>query len=51
MPSRNVQALLDKGYEAGFVTAVESDSLPPGLDEHTVRAISERKGEPDFMRE
>lgn len=51
MPSHNVQALLDKGYEPGFITAVESDSLPPGLDEGTVRAISELKGEPAFMRE
>ncbi len=33
-------------YEHGFVTDVESDTLPPGLDEDVIRHISERKGEP-----
>src|SRR5262249_49773670 len=32
-------------------TDVESDILPPGLDENTVRAIVARKGEPEFMLE
>jgi Fe-S cluster assembly protein SufB len=35
----------------GFVTDVESDTLPKGLSEETVRAISSKKGEPDFMLE
>ena len=36
-------------YSAGFVTDIESDTLPPGLDEHTVRFISARKGEPQWL--
>ena len=40
---------LQQSYRHGFVTDVESDSLPPGLDADTVRAISRRKREPDFL--
>ncbi len=40
---------LDRVYEAGFVTDIESDVIPPGLDEEVVRLISRRKGEPQFM--
>ncbi len=42
---------LASDYEAGFVTDVENDSLPPGLDEDTVRAISARKNEPEWLLE
>ena len=44
-----VEAIVASEYEHGFVTEIESDTLPPGLDEGVVRAISARKGEPDFM--
>jgi Fe-S cluster assembly protein SufB len=44
-----VEELVEKGYEFGFVTDIESDTLPPGLDEQTVRTISARKEEPDWM--
>ncbi len=40
---------LQQPYRHGFVTDIESDSLPPGLDEGTVRAISLRKREPAFL--
>ena len=40
---------LERPYRHGFTTDVESDSLPPGLDEGTIRAISLRKREPDFL--
>jgi Fe-S cluster assembly protein SufB len=40
---------LERPYRHGFVTDVESDALPPGLDEQTVRAISLRKREPEFL--
>ncbi|MBK5941995.1 Fe-S cluster assembly protein SufB [Halochromatium roseum] len=43
--------LVNAGYEHGFVTEIESDTLPPGLDEGVVRAISARKGEPEWMTE
>jgi Fe-S cluster assembly protein SufB len=35
----------------GFVTDIEEDRLPPGLNEDTVRFISGKKGEPEFMLE
>ena len=36
-------------YTAGFVTDIESDTFPKGLDESVVRAISAKKNEPDWM--
>ena len=44
-----LQQALQRSYRHGFVTDVESDSLPPGLDEGTVREISRRKKEPEFL--
>jgi Fe-S cluster assembly protein SufB len=38
-------------YKAGFVTEIESDSVPPGLSEDIVRLISRLKGEPEFLLE
>jgi Fe-S cluster assembly protein SufB len=46
-----VDELVRSEYEHGFVTDIDSDTLPPGLDEGVVRAISARKGEPEFMVE
>jgi Fe-S cluster assembly protein SufB len=43
--------LLNREYTAGFVTDVETDALPPGLDESVVRQISAKKEEPNFMLE
>ena len=43
--------MIDSGYEHGFVTDIESDTVPPGLDEDTIRLISGRKNEPDWMLE
>src|SRR5262245_20149675 len=40
---------LGQPYRHGFITDVESDALPPGLDEGTIRAISLRKREPEFL--
>ena len=45
----DIASLVNRRYEHGFVTDIESDSLPPGLDEDTVRAISAKKDEPEFM--
>ncbi len=42
---------LDRRYEAGFVTQIESDSLPPGLNETIIRALSAKKHEPEWMTE
>jgi Fe-S cluster assembly protein SufB len=41
----------DTEYKYGFVTDVETERLPKGLNEETIRAISEKKGEPPFMLE
>ncbi|MEO0345829.1 MAG: Fe-S cluster assembly protein SufB [Pseudomonadota bacterium] len=46
-----VEAFVDKKYKHGWVTDIESDTFPPGLDEDVIRAISARKGEPAFMLE
>ena len=46
-----IENLISQEYKAGFVTQIESDTLPPGLNEDTVRAISAIKKEPAFMTE
>src|SRR5450755_4242072 len=47
--SSELEALLERGYQHGFVTDIESDTVPPGLDEDVVRLISRKKGEPEFL--
>ncbi len=49
--SEQIDNLIRKEYAAGFVTNIESDTLPPGLDEDVVRFISAKKGEPEWMTE
>jgi Fe-S cluster assembly protein SufB len=49
--SAQIDELVGRSYQHGFVTDIESDSLPPGLDEDVVRAISRIKREPAFMTE
>jgi Fe-S cluster assembly protein SufB len=44
-----VESLVNREYKYGFVTDIESDVVPRGLSEDTVRLISEKKGEPAFM--
>ena len=41
--------LIHSDYAQGFVTQIESETLPPGLNEGVIRAISERKDEPLWM--
>jgi len=41
--------LSQEGYKYGFVTDIETESAPPGLDESTVRFISAKKGEPQWL--
>ncbi len=40
---------LNRRYSAGFITDIESDSLPPGLNEDVIRFISAKKNEPEWM--
>ncbi|OGT55297.1 MAG: Fe-S cluster assembly protein SufB [Gammaproteobacteria bacterium RIFCSPHIGHO2_12_FULL_42_10] len=49
MTNEFVQAVIDKNYPYGFVTSIESDTLPPGLNESVIRQISAKKNEPAFM--
>ncbi len=51
LPDTQMDALIASDYTQGFVTRIASDTLPPGLDESVIRTISERKGEPDWMRD
>jgi Fe-S cluster assembly protein SufB len=44
-----LDVLLGRGYQHGFVTDIESDTIAPGLDEDVIRGISRRKGEPQFL--
>jgi Fe-S cluster assembly protein SufB len=44
-----IETLANREYQYGFVTQIESDTVPPGLNEETVRFISAKKGEPDWM--
>ena len=46
-----VRSLTEKSYEYGFTTQVDTDILQKGLGEDTVREISRRKGEPDWLLE
>ena len=47
----SINALAAQEYKHGWSTDVESDSLPPGLTEETVRGISARKKEPEWLLE
>jgi len=49
--NREVEQLVNRGYEHGFFTDIESDTLPPGLNEDVIRAISAKKKEPEFLLE
>ncbi|TCO76389.1 iron-regulated ABC transporter membrane component SufB [Plasticicumulans lactativorans] len=51
MSSETLERLADSQYEHGFVTDVEQDTVPPGLDEDVIRLISAKKGEPDWLLE
>ena len=46
-----ISGLVGREYKEGFVTEIDSDTLPPGLDEGVIRTISGKKNEPDFMLE
>src|SRR5713226_4987452 len=46
-----IEILLGQEYKYGFVTDIESDMIPRGLSEDTIRLIVEKKNEPDWMLE
>jgi Fe-S cluster assembly protein SufB len=49
--TETIESLVKQEYKYGFVTDVEADSAPPGLNEDIVRLISAKKREPEFMLE
>src|SRR3569833_1131921 len=51
MAKQSIDALVKREYTAGFVTDIETDSLPPGLNEDIIRALSAKKDEPEFLLE
>src|SRR5438132_1636970 len=47
--AKTLAALASLDYERGFVSEIEADTLPPGLNEDVIRQISAKKAEPEFM--
>jgi Fe-S cluster assembly protein SufB len=50
-PAPQLDDLIAREYQHGFVTDVESDTIPHGLSEDVIRQISAKKNEPPFMLE
>src|SRR5262245_52350072 len=46
---RQLEELTNREYQWGFVTDIETDTIPSGLNEDIVRLISAKKHEPEFM--
>jgi Fe-S cluster assembly protein SufB len=51
MSSTALQNLIDQPYKHGFVTDIESETAPKGLSEETIRLISRKKAEPEWLLE
>ena len=49
--SSSIESLVTREYQHGFVTDIETETVPRGLSEDTVRLISGKKNEPPFMLE
>src|SRR5437879_8357425 len=47
--AKTLEALATRDYKWGFVSDIEADTLPPGLNEDVIRQISAKKAEPEFM--
>ncbi len=47
----SIESLANQEYKWGFVTEIESETVPAGLNEDIIRLISKRKNEPEFMLE
>ena len=46
---QTIESRLSQEYEYGFVTDIDQETIPPGLDEETVKTISLKKNEPDWL--
>ena len=49
--TQTIQSHLSQEYKYGFVTEIDQDTIPPGLDEEVVKTISLKKNEPDWLLE
>jgi Fe-S cluster assembly protein SufB len=49
--SEQVEHLIKKEYAAGFITDIDSETLPPGLNPEVIRFISAKKNEPEWLLE
>lgn len=49
--TNTIEQLTNKEYKYGFVTEVEQETIPKGLNEDVIRLISEKKNEPQWMLE
>lgn len=49
--NEQLSSLLEQDYQHGFITDIEVDTFPPGLDEDVIRRLSAIKGEPEFLLE
>ena len=49
--AKEIENLIGQEYKQGFVTELEVDTFPPGLDEDVIAQLSKVKGEPEFMLE
>jgi Fe-S cluster assembly protein SufB len=49
--SSSVETLVNREYKYGFVTDIDADVAPKGLNEDIIRLIAEKKGEPDWLLE
>src|SRR5499425_283862 len=47
--TKTLETLANRDYKWGFVSDIEADTLPPGLNEEVIRLISAKKAEPEFM--
>jgi Fe-S cluster assembly protein SufB len=47
--THDIDELIGQGYKHGFVTEIETESVPSGLNEDVIRMISAKKNEPEFM--
>jgi Fe-S cluster assembly protein SufB len=47
----SIETFANREYKWGFVTDIDADTVPPGLNENIIRLISARKNEPEFMLE
>jgi Fe-S cluster assembly protein SufB len=47
--STSIESLVTREYKHGFATDIAADTLPPGLNEATIRAIAAKKNEPEFL--